>query len=242
MNDFINKYFTELNDIILISSALFAIFYYRKFKLTKVRIFIYYIIYVAFVDVIGGYTWYIYKYESLNFIRDALKGTLIERNYWWFNIFWILGSAVFLSFYFYKILNYKLFKKIVKVGGTLLVVTFVTYLMIDFHALFRAVMSPFSILGGLVVITCIVLYFIEILKSDRILNFMYSFNFVASFTLFIWFLIVTPIIFYDLYFHSADWNFVFLRHQIYFFSNLFMYGMFSFALVWCKPDYDLNPN
>lgn len=240
MIELINNYFIELNNSIVVICSIIALIFYNKYRNTEVRFFIYYLIYVAFILVLGGYTWYVFKYESLHFIRDALNGTLIERNYWWFNIFWTLGSAVFLSFYYNKILKYKLFKIIVKVMGALLITTFVTYLIFDLQALFRAKMSPFSILGSLVILTCIVLYFVEILKSERILNFMYSFNFIASFTLFIWFLIVTPIVFFDLYFNTSDWNFVFLRQHIFFFSNLFMYGMFSFAFVWCKPDYDLQ--
>lgn len=242
MNDIISKYFTELSDITIIISALFAIFYYKKYKHTVVRYFIYYMIYVAFVDVFGGYTWYIYRYESLNFIRDALKGTLIERNFWWYNIFWVLGSAVFLSAYFSKLLKSTLYKKVVTGLCGLVILTFIFRIIVDVDSLFQSIMSVNLVFGSLVIVTCIVFYFIEILQSDKILNFLYSFNSIASSTMFIWFLIITPITFYDLYFNSADWNFVFLRHHIYFFSNLFMYGMFSLALVWCNPNFDLESN
>lgn len=238
MDDIIKEYFTELNDIILIISAIFALRYFRKYRKTEVRFFIYYMLYVAVVDVIGSYTWYVYKYEDLHFVQNALKGTLMEKNYWWFTIFWNFGSAVFLSFYFFRILRTKLFKQIVKVAAVLFALTFLGHLVFNIQALFTSQIQLINILGGIVIINCIVLYFIEILTSDRILNFVRSFNSIVSSTLFIWWLIITPLIFYDVYFSAADWNFVILRHQVFFFANLFMYSMFSFALVWCKPKYD----
>ena len=193
-------------------------------------------IYVAFVDAIGSYTWYIYRYETFHIVLNALKGTLIEKNYWWFTIFWNLGSAVFLSFYFHKILDTKLFKQIVKIVGVLFVLIFVAYLCIDIKVLFESQIRFLNILGGMVIINCIVLYFIEILSSNKILDFLYSFDAFASSTLFIWWLIVTPLIFYDVYFSSSDWNFVILRLSVYFYANIFMYSMFSFALYWCIPE------
>jgi len=47
-----------------------------------------------------------------------------QSNYWWYNIFWTIGSALFYSFYFGKILKTKLFSKIIKFSGMLFYVSF----------------------------------------------------------------------------------------------------------------------
>lgn len=92
-----------------------------------------------------------------------------------------------------------------------------------------------TIFGALIVLFGAVSYFIEVLKSDKILDFYKSIDFYISATVFIWWLVITPISFYNIYFTTADWNFIILKWQIYLFANIFMYGMFSFALLWCKP-------
>jgi hypothetical protein len=191
---------------------------------------------VGFVDVIGSYPGYFYRYENLHVFKDILEDTLIKRNYWWFTLFWNIGSAVFLSVYYYKILETKRFKKIIKIVAMLFIIVSAAYIFKDYSALFRYQMPIINILGGIVVLNCIALYFIEVLTTDKILNFLQSFNSIVSSTLFIWWLIITPLIFYHVYFNKGDDSFVKLNMQVYFFANLFMYSMFSFALVHCQPE------
>jgi hypothetical protein len=44
------------------------------------------------------------------------------------------------------------------------------------------------------------------------------------------------LVFYDIYNTNGDWNFIFLKWQIYLSANVFMYLTFTFALIFCKPD------
>lgn len=78
-------------------------------------------------------------------------------------------------------------------------------------------------------------YLLELLASEDILKFHKSINFYIAITVLLWYVITTPVSFYGVYFSGDDWNFIFLRWQIYFFANVFMYLTFTFALIWCNP-------
>ena len=78
-----------------------------------------------------------------------------------------------------------------------------------------------------------------------------STTFYISVVIFIWWLIITPLTFYDLFYGSVDLskpfrhpeffgdiNYITLRKRIYLFSNIFMYLTFIFALIWCRPEKD----
>ncbi|WP_157962258.1 hypothetical protein [Winogradskyella aurantiaca] len=94
---------------------------------------------------------------------------------------------------------------------------------------------------GLILIACaivlfsVVLYIVDVLSNDRILEFKGSFSLIVLGALFIWWLVVTPIVFFEEYYHPRDPGYRRLRPLILFFSNIFMYISFSIALLFCKP-------
>lgn len=238
MFEFINKYTTQLNDGVLIASAIIAVIYFKKYKNYNSKIFIYYMIYVALVDFFGSYPMYLIKIEALSNIKLFVDGTHFRRNYWWFTIFWNIGSAVFLSYYFQKTYKSEIFTKVVRYVCLLFVISSFVYIIYDLNAFFNSQLKFINIFGALVILICISLYFIELLNSERILVFYKSLNSVAGATLFLWWLIITPLLFYEVYFSLEDKSYLVLRGQVYLFSNLFMYTTFSIALIFCNPQYD----
>jgi hypothetical protein len=239
MLDFLYTNSDILIDLILIVCAFIAIIYYNKYKNYKSKIFIYYLIYVALVDFIGSYPTYVVEYEQLHGIRDYLEETRFSRNFWWFTIFWNLGSVVFMSYYYYMILKNNNFKKIVKYVCIIFLTSSIIYISLDLEAFFNSQLKFVSIFGALVIINCIFLYFIEILNSDKILVFYKSLNSIVSITMFLWWLIITSLLFYEEYFSAYDIGYLNLRSNVYLFSNLFMYLTFSFALIWCDPEQEI---
>ncbi|WP_308992005.1 hypothetical protein QLS71_017120 [Mariniflexile litorale] len=171
-------------------------------------------------------------------------GTKIETNHWWTTMFWKIGAIMFFSFYYVKVLKTKIFKDIIKFGSYAFLAVSIFYIVFNWNRFFHTFFTVISILGALVIFLCTVLYFLETLQSDRILTFYKSINFYISAAIFIWWLIITPIVFYDVYFvyesgnSNRDWTFIFLRWQIYLFANIFMYSIFTFALIWCRPQND----
>ena len=239
MLDFIYKYSLHLNDLILIVCALIGIIFYEKYKSYNSKIFIYYLIYVALVDFLGSYPTYVIEYESLHGLRDYLKQTSFSRNYWWFTTFWNIGGVLFMSYYYYKILKNRSFKKIVMFVCFIFLLSSVIYISLDLDSFFNAQLKFVNIFGALVILNGISLYFIEILNSDKILIFYKSLNSIVSIAMFLWWLIITSLLFYEVYFSAFDIGYLNLRSNVYLFSNLFMYLTFAIAIIWCDPEQEI---
>ncbi len=218
-------------------AALTGVFFYNHYKNKTEKYFIFFLVGIVICEFIGRYTKYVYPGDVLEF----LIGTKFEKNHWWSNIYWVIGAVLFFSFYYRKILNVKIFKSIIKVATFSFLVFSIIYIILNWHLFFKQFFAILDIFGAIVIFLCAVFYFIETLLSEKILTFYRSLNFYISFAIFIWWLIITPLTFYDVYFTYevgkpyTDWDFVFLRWQIFLFANIFMYSTFTFALIFCKP-------
>lgn len=216
-------------------AALTGLICYRKYRKTYQKYFIWFLVYVILMDFIGSYTIYLANYEFLNSVKQALKGTLLEKNYWVFTFFWSIGSALFFAFYYLKIIRNKHYRRIIIFTTSTFFLCSIVYILLNINAFFKSAIPFIKVFGALVIFTCVVFYFIELLKSDKVLSFYKSLNFYISSTIFIWWLVTTPVVFFEIYFSSSDWSFVFLRSKIFLFMDIFMYLTFSFALLWSKP-------
>ena len=212
-------------------AALIGVFLFKKYSNKEVKYFICFLVYLTICDFISGYKNYVDNDGFLSF----LKGTRFATNHWWATSFWNIGAILFFAFYYSGILKTKQFRNIVKFSGYTFLAFSIFYIALNWSDFFHRFFPVISILGAVIIFLCSVFYFIEILQSDSILTFYKSLNFYISFAIFIWWLIITPLVFYDLYHSSGDWNFIFLKWQIYLFANIFMYSTFAFALIYCKP-------
>ena len=234
LEDFIIQYKSEITRIVEVTAAFTGLLFYKKYKYTNAKSFIYFLVYLSIGDFINTYVYYIRNEGLFNF----LEGTVFERNHWWSTSFWKVGAIMFFAFYYYKILKTKPFRAIIKFSGYAFFGFSVVYIFLNWDDFFIRFFPIISILGAVVIFLCTVFYFIEILRSDNLLNFYRSLNFYISVAIFIWWLIITPLVFYDIYSSAGDWNFIFLRWQIYLLANIFMYSTFTFALIFCKPEND----
>ncbi|RIA09911.1 hypothetical protein OE09_1757 [Flavobacteriaceae bacterium MAR_2010_72] len=224
-----------LNEGVIILAALTGILCFNKFKNTSVKYFIYFLIYVVFVELLGYYPTFSLYYKPFNWIQSLTEGTLFEKNFLWYSIFWVVGSALFISFYFRLLYENQLYKKSVKYITILYVIFSIVYFIFNYEVYYNGELKAILFFGAFIILLCTVLYFLEILQSDKIMSFYKSFNFYVASVFLIWFLIKTPISFYQIYYSTSDWNFVFLRRHITLFTNLFMYLTFIFAFLCCKP-------
>ncbi len=236
MNDFLLEYKYLITSCIEFLAAVTGLLLYKKYKYTAAKYFIYFLVYLSVCDFLAGYVYYIKGDGFLNF----LQGTVFVRNYWWSTLFWIIGAILFFAFYYNKILKTKGFIRVIKYSSLVFLAFSVVYIIVNWNDYFVRFFPIISILGAVIIFLCTVFYFIEILQSDRILTFYKSINFYISFAIFIWWLIITPLVFYDIYNSHYDWNFIFLRWEIYLFANIFMYSTFTFALIYCKPELETN--
>ncbi|OBQ56609.1 hypothetical protein JJL45_12590 [Tamlana sp. s12] len=210
---------------------------YNFYKPTAAKFFVFFLFYIVILEVIGFYTILVVPNNILSFII----GTNFEKNHWFYTITWDIGAVLFYVYYFKKILVTQIFKSIISIAGICFLVFSISYIIVNNDMFFTEFYDSIVVFGALIIVLCTSLYFIEILKSDKILFFYKDLNFYISITIFLWWIVVTPLTFYDVYFvyevgsHNRDKEFFILRQSIYIIANLFMYGMFTFALIYCRP-------
>ena len=238
MIDFLLNHYPLLTYSLEFLAAVTGVFYYKKYNTTAAKYFIWFLIIVAISDPLNYYTHYVRPDKILNF----LIGTKFEKNHWWSTLYWDIGAIFFYTFYFQKVLKTNILKRIIKYTGYIFLVFAIIHIGFNWDRFFYEFFTVFDVLGAIIILMCSIFYFIEILMSDKILEFYNHLNFYISATIFIWWLIITPLSFYSVYYtyevgkNFFDLDFVHLRRQIYLFSNIFMYLTFTFAFIWCKPE------
>ena len=98
MEKFLTDYYSFLISLFEIIAAVTGVFVYKKYAKTPVKYFIWILFGLAIVDFLGGYTVYLEKFDILHPIRDFIKGTWLEKNNWFYTIFWKIGVHGFLLF------------------------------------------------------------------------------------------------------------------------------------------------
>jgi len=234
MDFFLNNYAFIIH-FVEVLAAVTGIFCLKKFSNTPVVYFIYFLIYVAILELIGAYPTYVEKYEVLSHLKEQLKGTKFETNHWWFTPLWKIVGAVFYSFYFRTFLESHNSRKVLKLITLTFVISSIVHIIFNWNAFFVSSFYFVNIFSASVILLSVVLYFVEVLKSQKILTFYKSINFYIAAVLLVFFLIKTPLIFYDVYFSRRDMDYVKLNATINILCITFMYITYALTLIWCKP-------
>ncbi|WP_248723065.1 hypothetical protein [Seonamhaeicola sp. ML3] len=242
MKDFLLNNYILLTHSVEAIAALTGVFLFNIYNKGVVRYFIYFLVCLTICDLLNWYTRFVNTEKILSF----LVGTLIEKNYWWSTLYWKIGAIMFFAFYYRKILKSYFFKNIIKYSSYLFFCFSIGYILLNWNAFFTSYFPIISILGAIIIFLCTIFYFIELLQSDKILTFYKSINFYISAAIFIWWLIITPIVFYDNYtsytvgVYERDFDYIELRRLIYISANIFMYSTFTFVLIFCKPENNID--
>ncbi len=228
--EFLRQNYYTITFLVEFLAAVTGVLCLKKFKGTAVLYFIVFVLVVFLCDQLGWYA----QFTKKGFL-SFLEGTKFETNHWWYTIFWKIGAIVFIIIYYKNLLRTKIFKKLLIVGVWLFLSVSIFTIVTNWDAFFKSYFPSIGIAGAILVFMGVAFYFIEIIQSERILTFYHSFNFYASSAILLWWLITTPLVFYDIYFSIADWNFVFLKWQIYLFANVMMYLTFTISFLCCTP-------
>lgn len=233
MESFIQNNFGNITKGVEIIAAVTGIFCYKKYKGTAAIFFIYFLLYAVFVENFGNYT----KLINNNFFHsffNSLKNTVFVKNYWWYQIFWIIGAPIFFSFYFFKISNSLTIKKYIKILTFLFIIFSFFLLIFNWNSLKYGFIKIIDLLSLALILFLVFSYYFELLKSNQILYFYRSISFYISIGVLLFWLIITPMTFYEIYFYDADWEFIILKWQIYLFAIVFMYTTFTLGLIVSK--------
>lgn len=210
-------------------AALAGTYYLFKTPQPKsiIRLFVYFLWLTVFIEVAGLYTVYAYftDYKDLEFLRNSP----FERNYWLYNSYHLVSFMVYFFFFIFPLNSGKI-QRVLTFIALFFGITEIINLL--FSGIFFIALSAYaSVLGTLILIICIVAYYYEMLKSDKILSFYKNLVFYVSVGVLVRYLVVTPLFIYSKYFTIASPDFVALHGLIIFLSNIFMYGMFILGFI-----------
>jgi len=226
---FKNNYFLITYSIEFLA-AVIGLIVYKYYKTTAAKFLILFLVYAFLIDLLGNYPVYLRDVGSFNLIEN----TKIEKNYWWYLIFWMGGLSSFITLINYKTIENSTFKKALKYFYFIYLIQFFLYAIFNFDALFDLNERFLKISSIWMIGIAVTIYLIEILQSYKVVEFYKSIYFYINMAVFIWTIITGPMIFYEIYFSTADWNFVILKWQIFLSINVFFYLTLASALVFCR--------
>ncbi len=186
----------------------------------------------VFSELFGWYAYFV-SHGFLGF----LKGTPFENNYWSGNIYSIISYLFYIN-YFKWYLSSKLS---ITILNRFSVVFFATNILeIVFSGSFFNGVLPFqNIFGTLLVFLAIAIYYLELLKSDQILQVHKSLPFYVSVGALIFHLCTTPLFLYSSYYsNSIDPDFVSLYRQVIFGTNYLLYSIYIAGFLICSRKKD----
>jgi len=145
-------------------AAIFGTIYFSKYKNTALKFFLYLLWYITLTEFLS---WYSMKYgiNELLFINE--KG--VRYNWWMYNLLrFITFNCLF--FIYYKYLKTKIYKRWIRIFMFIYIITSV----INWSFLQSFIWNNSEIprtIGSIFLIVTILFYFIELLKSEKVLVF-----------------------------------------------------------------------
>lgn len=229
MKEFLFDYRAIITLCFELIAALSGSYYLRKVNDDRLRIFVYYLWLTAIVEIVGGYSYLMlnnYDYEW--FI--ALKNSVFCSNVWLYNIYAYLAIG-FISIFYYN------FMTIHKTQLTILSIMVVYSVFSIFYytltnSFFKTTLPYHFSIGALIVCLYVLLYFIHLINSDKILDFYKLPSFYISIGLLLWYLCVIPLFIFNNYFRAINTDFVEFRSLLLLFINICTYSCFAFGFLY----------
>ncbi|MGJ5641568.1 hypothetical protein [Formosa sp. S-31] len=236
MIDFLLSNYSLITKSVELFAFLAGFVMLKKFKHTPVVFFIFFLLYTIVVENVGSYMGSVFLEGGILENYTYLKKYPFHKNYWWFGIFWTIGSVLFWSYFYQKIITNTLYTKVLNVSTYIFILCVSVYTLFHINAFFNTVLIFNKLLGSIIILMAIVFYFLDVLQSDNILTFYKSIYFYISMALFLWWIITNPPYFYEQISVVNNTELRKILSLIRLFSNIFMYSTFGIALLLCKSE------
>lgn len=215
--------------ILELVAALAGSYHYLKTKNFIIRPFIWYLWLVVFVETFGMYG-YILQYNYDNELFIWIKNSVFCYNRWLYNIFHVLAVILF-GIYYKRVLKDNKAKQIVTTLVAIYVIFSVGYALFSNDFFMKSI--PYNhFLETFIVFIFVMLFYREILKSDRILVFYKEPAFYISSGLLLWYLGVTPLFIFDGYFYAVNPNFIEFRSFYLLIANILLYSCYTIGFLY----------
>lgn len=210
-------------------AAISGSLYYKKVRDKRLRIFVHYLWLTFAVEVLGSYSYLMLNnYDYQWFI--ALKNSPFCANRWLYNIYSYLAMG-FISIFYYNFMNtYKTRVTILATMGAYSVFTILYYTLTD--AFFKTTLPYHFTISVAIICLYVLLYFLQLINSDKILYFYKMPSFYISVGLLLWYLCVIPLFIFNDYFKAINVDFLEFRYLLLLFINLCAYTCFAFGFLY----------
>lgn len=210
-------------------AALSGSYYLTKVNDNRLRIFVYYLWLTFTVEVLGSYSYLMqYDFDYEWFVR--IKNSVFRRNFWLYNIYAYMAIGFISIFYFNLMATLKTKIAVLSIWGGYSVFSILYYTLTD--AFFIGTLPYQFIIGVLIICLYVLLYFLQLINSDKILNYYKMPAFYISIILLLWHLCVVPLFIFDGYFKSIDSDFGRFRILLLLFINICTYSSFAIAFLY----------
>ncbi len=194
------------------------------------RYFVWFLWFTVIVEKLGLMKRLIQEFDLFSFLDNTF---LVKPNYWIYNPY-LLISVIFYTWYFIFNINSKSIKKKLAILSVFYFVSSIISFFLVKGQFFKSYSTYCLILGSLLILLSVLLYFFEVFKSDIILNFNKSIPFYISIGTLIFHLTVTPLLIYSKYYiTSLNPEFVKIYTNILTGANIIMYTCYSFGFIVC---------
>lgn len=213
--------------LIELLAFLAGIFYYRRNKSRPNYYLVWFLGFTFCVEILG---WYVYFVPDgfLSFIKD----TSFESNHWLFNICTIISFVFYISYFKWHLQSKR---DTIILNSCILVFLIVSILEILISdGFFNRDMPIVNILGTIIVFLSIAFYYLQLLRSDQILEIHKSLIFYISIGTLFFYLCTTPLFIYSSYYSSSiDPSFIGIYSKILHGTNYLLYGIYILGFLVC---------
>ena len=226
MKEFLLENYSLITKAVELIAAVFGSVYLSKTKDSRYKVFVGYLWLTVVVETIGVYP----RLLQNNYDYDwfvALKNSALCRNTWLYNIYTFLSIGLIGIFYsgFFSNRTSKIIVRFVVIVYSLFVLIYFTAT----DAFFIMSLPYDLILGTVIICTYILLYFMELIKSDSILVFYKTPLFYISISLLFWYICVTPLFIFDNYYRAVNADFVIFRYLLLLLINVITFLCVTFG-------------
>ncbi len=235
MEGFFNHILTLTKLLEIVAALAVTITYFNLNKLNKeknllLKLLVIYLWGIVFIEIFGGYTFFIkpYHLEEIAFFKSYPE---FEKNYWLFNSYSLI-AYIFYTWYFLKQLTFKKNLNIIRYATLLFfVLSIINFMTTDIF--FTGYSKFMNLIGLILIVVTLFMYYYEILNSDRILSISNSLPFYLSIGVLIFYISVTPLFLSSQYIKTEEIVFTKYYALILSYANYFLYGMIIFGIVRC---------
>ncbi|WP_026934078.1 hypothetical protein [Christiangramia echinicola] len=226
-----------IGTIFEIIAALFGLWFLRKSESTalEIKLFVYYLVLIVFLEIYAYLPiWaYLEEYEILGFYKDSP----FRRNVWWANILKIITTLCVSWIYIKALRNHELRRNLIYILLVYPVLSIISFFTIG--EFFNAYDPYVNIIGTFIILISVGSFYVEILRSDRILTFYGDIRFYISFGMILWSLCMVPLDIYSSFFSLKNPLYIELHTLIHRYASIFLYSLFSLGFY---MDYRMNRN